>query len=361
MVPRRKWKKGNKKWFQEQLRQKSLKRLNSIKINLKKNEEITNNNLLNKINSNNNNNFSTRNIFNKTTFSNFGNTIKTVKNEAHFIKNIRENFDIKRKTVNKFLKSNSLPLLDENEIRKPMHKTNIYFEGKNVAKSPIPKNTEHLTLMFNLDKFKKNYDDENDKKLRDIYDIFKNTYYSKIKSWSQEENEKKEIKQKEDEINENNRKYIYEINNTKRKAHLFVDIYSLRDGIVNERIKLFNRSLNGPIYSRNSMKDKINDFNNFIEHKEKERIANEELIKQKELEEAMKLKEEDAEYQVIQKMKKNLNINNNVKKDEENIDFNYRYTSSIKSKDNQSAISEQAFKDYLESLEIVKDKTILNK
>ena len=346
-------KRGNKKWFQEQLKQKSLKRLNSIKINLKKNEEISNNNN-NFLNQNNPNSNSTKNVFNKTTFSNFGNTINTVKNEAHFIKNIRENFDIKRKTVNKFLKSNSLPLLDENDLRKPMQKTNI-------ALSPIQKNNEHFTLMFNLDKFMKNYDDENDKKLKEIYDEFKNTYYSRIRSWSQEENEKKEIKQKADEIYENNRKYINEINNIKRKAHLFVDIYSLRDGIVNERIKLFNRSLNGPIYSRNNMRDKINDFNNYIEYKEKEKMANEELKKQKELDEAIKLKEEGAEYQVLQKMKKNLNTNNNIKKDEENIDFNYRYTSSIKSKDNQSAISEKAFKDYLESLEFVKDKTNMKK
>ena len=235
------------------------------------------------------------------------------------------------------------------------------MQKTNIALSPIQKNNEHFTLMFNLDKFMKNYDDENDKKLKEIYDEFKNTYYSRIRSWSQEENEKKEIKQKADEIYENNRKYINEINNIKRKAHLFVDIYSLRDGIVNERIKLFNRSLNGPIYSRNNMRDKINDFNNYIEYKEKEKMANEELKKQKELEEAIKLKEEGAEYQVLQKMKKNLNTNNNIKKDEENIDFNYRYTSSIKSKDNQSAISEKAFKDYLESLEFVKDKTNMKK
>ena len=105
--------------------------------------------------------------------------------------------------------------------------------------------------MFNLniDNSKKKNFDENDKKLRELYDTFKNTYYSKIRSWSLEENEQKEIRKKEKEINEKNKNYINEIKGIKRKAHLFVDIYSLRDGTVNESIKLFNRSLNGPIDS----------------------------------------------------------------------------------------------------------------
>ena len=108
------------------------------------------------------------------------------------------------------------------------------------------------------------------------------------------------------------------------------------------------------------MKQKINDFNSYIENKEKERIINEELLKKKQLEEANKLKEEDIEYQVLQKMKKNLNLNNKVKNDEENIDFNYRYTSSIKNKDKKDIILEHAFKDYLESLQVVKQKDINN-
>ena len=355
-------KRGNKKWFQEELKQKSLKRLNSIKINLRKNEESpkatnnyssNNNGKFNILNKNILNNNSNKNIFNKTTFTNLGNTIKTVKNEAIFIKNIRENFDIKRKTVNKFFKSNSLPLLEVYETRKSIQKSNIPL-------SPEQKRNERISLMFDLNREIKGLDDESDKKIKDIYDLFKNTYYSKIKSWSKEENEIKGIKNKEDEIYENNKKYINEINSIKRKAHLFVDMYSLRDGIVNERIKLFNRSLNGPMYSRNSLQEKINDFNNYIENKERERILKEELLRQKQLEEAIKLKEKDAEYQVLQKMRKNLNLDNKIKKDEENIDFNYRYTSSIKNKDSKN-ISEQAFKDYLESLEVVKQKDTNNK
>jgi len=353
-------KRGNKKWFQEQLKQKSNKRLAHILNKRKKNYELSNNeneikSLLNKnalstINANN------KNIFNNT-FTNFGNTIKTVKNEAQFIKNIKENFDIKRQTVNKFFKNNSLPTLDQYEMKKS-------FQKKDMILSPVQKKDQHITLMFNLNRDTNNNDDEMDKKLKEIYDIFKNTYYSKIRSWSQEENEKKEIKQKEDQINENNRKYLNEINKIKRKAHLFVDIYSLRDGFVNEGIKLFNNSLNGPLYSKGSMQEKINEFNNYIEYKERERMMNEELLKQKQIEEEKKFREEDAEYQVMQKMKKNLNLDNNLKKDEERINFKsqdskVKYTNKNKKNINKNkTISEQAFKDYLESIGFVKQKSI---
>ena len=353
-------KRGNKKWFEDELKQKSLKRLGSIKANLKRKEDASNDNNDNNINNllprnysiTNKNYKNNNNFFNQTTFTNFSNTIKTVKNEAQFIKNIRENFDIKRKTVNKFFKTNSLPTLDEYQIRK--------VQKNDILLSPIPQKEEQITLMFNLniDNNKKKYFDENDKKLRELYDTFKNTYYSKIRSWSLEENEQKEIKKKEKEINEKNKKYINEIKGIKRKAHLFVDIYSLRDGMVNESIKLFNRSLNGPIYSKNNMREKINEFTNYLESKEKERLINEELLRKQKIEEEIKLKQEDAEYQVWEKMRKNLNLNNKLNKDEDNIDFIYRYSVNSKSKDKIKRNSEQAFKDYLESLQILKEKKI---
>ena len=348
---------GNQKWFQAQLKQKSIKRLNSIKLNLKRNESsIDSHIILDKNKSISNKNCSSKNIFNKTTFSNFGNTIKTVKNEAQFIKNIKENFDIKRRTVDKFFKLNSLPKLEENEAKKTQNKNKT-----KKSTSPVNKKIERRSIMLNVKKNSNKKKEDDDTKIKDIYDTFKNTYYSKIRSWSQEDNARKRMKKREKEINEKNKRYIDEIKAIKRKAHLFIDVYSLRDGIINEKIKLFNRSLNGPVYFKNNMQDKINDFNNFIEYKEKERILNEELLKQKLLEEAEKQKEEDVEFQILEKMKKNLNLNNKVNKDEENIDFNYRYISSIKNKNKNNENKENAFKDYLESFQFVKEKTFYNK
>ena len=88
---------------------------------------------------------------------------------------------------------------------------------------------------------------------------------------------------------------------------------------------------------------------------------NEELLRQRQLEKAKKLREENVEYQVLEKMRKNLNLNNKIKKDEENIDFNYRYISNVKNRNRNKSISEQAFKDYLESYQVVKQKEINNK
>ena len=361
-------KRGNRKWFEEQLKQKSFKRLDLIKKNLKRNEaysdeknkkKINNRNysLLNKndfnYNSRINCNESNR-LHGKINLTNFISTINIVKNEAKLITNIRENFDKKRETVNHYFKNNSLPELDVCQIKQFLKKSHGII-------SPAHKKEGKKIILTKLKKDIKNEMIENDEKLKEIYDMYKNTYYSKLKSWSLEQKRQKGLKEKEKEKCEDNKKYLNEINSVKRKAQLFSDVYSLRDGIVNERIKLFNRSLNGPIYSKENMRNKINDFTNYIESKEKERRINEELLKKKQKEEEIKSKEEDIGYQVLLKMKKNLNLNNNIKTDEENIDFNYRYISNQKkNRKSKKNISEQAFKDYLEALKFVKAKKVIN-
>ena len=360
-------KRGNRKWFEEQLKQKSFKRLDLIKKNLKRNEEYSdeknkktinrNYSLFNKndynYNSLSNCNESNR-LYGKTNLTNFVSTINIVKNEAKLITNIRENFDKKRETVNHYFKNNSLPELDVCQIKQFLKKSHGIL-------SPAHKKEGKKIILSKLKKDINNEMIENDEKLKEIYDMYKNTYYSKLKSWSLEQKRQKGLKEKEKEKCEDNKKYLNEINNVKRKAQLFSDVYSLRDGIVNERIKLFNRSLNGPIYSKENMRKKINDFTNYIESKEKERLINAELLKKKQKEEEIKSKEEDIGYQVLVKMKKNLNLNNNIKSDEENIDFNYRYISNQKkNRNSKKNNSEQAFKDYLESLKFVKAKKVID-
>ena len=53
-------------------------------------------------------------------------------------------------------------------------------------------------------------------------------------------------------------------------------------------------------------------------------------------------------------------MNNKIKKEEENIDFNYRYIPSIKNQKLKDIVSQQEFKDYLESLKFVKKKEKLS-
>ena len=163
---------------------------------------------------------------------------------------------------------------------------------------------------------------------------------------------------------ENNRKFINELRNIKRKPNLFSDAYSLRDGIVNEKIKLLNKSLNIPIYSKKVRFKIVNDFNNYFSKKEKERLLNEEIMKKKQLEEEELIKSQDEHYQLMEKMKKNLNSENVENADEEKINFKYRYSSVINQRKKENLlkkISKDAFNDYLLSLNYIKLKNAKSK
>ena len=61
---------------------------------------------------------------NTTTFINFRNTIKTVKNETEMIKYIDQNFNRKRKTMEGFFKRNTLPNIEDYN---DMFRTKINF------------------------------------------------------------------------------------------------------------------------------------------------------------------------------------------------------------------------------------------
>jgi hypothetical protein len=76
----------------------------------------------------------------------------------------------------------------------------------------------------------------------DIYESFKKTYNDKKKEWDEEDIRKEKIKQKEKELIEKTKHYLKEIKKVKRKAQLYVDPYSKRDELINNRIKLFTRS-----------------------------------------------------------------------------------------------------------------------
>jgi len=99
----------------------------------------------------------------------------------------------------------------------------------------------------------------------------------------------------------------------KRNAQLYVDPYSKRDKLINNRIKLFTRSLSGPLYSKKMIQSKLDDFNNFIELKEIEKKKNDENFAKTLKEEELKRREEDEEFKLMMKIKKNLekeNMNN---------------------------------------------------
>ena len=104
------------------------------------------------------------------------------------------------------------------------------------------------------------------------------------------------------------------------------------------------------------MESKIDEFNNRLEIREKEKKLHEELMNKKLCEEEKKKREEDVEYQVLEKMKKNLDSDNNNEesKENENIDFNYKFFLSKDLVKNKSTID--PYQDYKEFFDIITEK-----
>ena len=370
---------GNKKFFAKQLKEKSVQRLNSVRSNFKnknnsyirnisqKNSSFTNidfnktyknykdisNNNYNNISSNTN--YESNNI-NKTIFSNFRNTIKTVKSEAEFIRNISQNFDIKRQTVNRFFEKKSLPKIEDYDKLNKQNTLNESKKNNSILYKEQESDTNNMNSIYEFN-FVKNKDNK-DYDPNDIMDLYKSTFYTKMKGWTKEQNKKEKNKKMEKARREISRQFIKEIKKVKRKPNLFVDMYSIRDGVTNEKIKLLNNSLNIPIYSKHLRENIINDFNNYIQKKEKERMLNEELMKKKQLEEEETLKKYDEKYQLMKKMRKNLNQENKINIDESKINFNYKYAARLfKNKDDGKNKLKEAFNEYLISLNNAKLKS----
>ena len=363
-------KRGNKKWFQNNLKQRSKNRLNSFKNRFKRKKNlfssssainIRSKNQLNKIKDDNNkqnieneysyNEANLMGITSSTAFSNFKNTIKTVRNEAEMIKYIDQNFDKKRNTMEGFFKKIALPKLEEYET---MFKTRNNFRNMHKKKKNIKNEKDINNLKNNLNNInKENLKDEFIN--MDIFEDFQKTYSVKKIKWAEEDIEKERIKQKEKEVIEETKKYLKDIKLVKRKPHLYVDPYSKRDELINNRIKLFTRSLSGPFYSQKKMQSKLNDFNNYIELKEIEKKKNDEILSKTLKEEEKKRREEAAEFQLMAKIRKNLedeNARNNDKVGD--IKKNYKYITTLKMCKNEDI--NQPYKDYKEIYEIIKDK-----
>ena len=382
-------KRGNRKWFLNNIKERSKERQNSFRTKLKfrkieykiptkhkVNSAIVSNspedyNIFRKINDNSllefsdkGKEFSTVDSLGKTsstTFSNFRNTIKTVKNEAKMIKNIGKNFINKRKTMEGFFKRINLPEIKEYD---KMFQTRVNFNNqqKNKNKKNLNEDNSKSTnnvlskksLKLNQNLSKNNAKDEliNAK----IFADMQRTYDSKKKIWAKEDLKKERIKKEKLEHIEMTKKYLEEMVHFKRTPHLFVDPYSKRDDLINNRIKLFIRSLSGPFYSKKKIESRINDFNNYIEQKELEKKINDEKLAETLKEEQLKLREDDLEFQTKQKMKLNFAkeaLNEDTNK-ENDIKLNYKFIATLKATKKKD--KNKSYKDYQEFLDIVKDK-----
>ena len=337
-------KRGNKKWFKQELKNKSNKKFLPFKAKLAKTRPIfkninktTNTNTTNNFYRNNNelkddmshniptnthtnmNTFTEDFNFNKTTstaFTNYKNTIKTVRNEATKVKFMNENFDKKLHTMEGFFKINNLPKIEDYD--KIIRNKGNYADNTNYKHNINGFMSNEQKDTWN--EYERNRFDSQ----KQIFQSYNKTYQNKKIMWEKEDKRREFLKKKNEEKVEEIKKYLKEIKNIGRKPNLYIDPYSSRDKNINNLIKVFNRTLTGEFYSNKRMESKLNEFNNKLEMREKEKKIHEEFMNQKLFEEEKKRREEDIEYQIFSKMKENLRNENNDDNKDEDIDLTYK-------------------------------------
>ena len=385
-------KRGNRKWFLNNIKEISKKRRNSFReriihkkhlynkiykrsklntANIRKSQ--SDNNFFDKEkeksidNSNSNDIIDNMEKTNYTTFSNFRNTLKTVRNEANNIRKIEQNFDMKRRTMSEFFSRMNLPeikeyeqelsktrnnfnMLNNNNLDKIGNKT-YYVQSSRKLNAKKINNKNSLKIAHNSSK--KNV--KNNKFISPkIFSDLLHTYNDKKKIWQNEDLIKENIKKEKLSHITKTKKYLEEMSKFKRKPNLYIDPYSKRDGLVNNRIKLLTRSLSLPIYNQKKFQNRIDEFNNFIEQKEREIISNNKIMAETLKKEKSKLEEKDVQIQTKQKMKKNLEKEAKNKNQEDDIKFDYKFIPTLKATKKKN--KNKSYKDYQEFFEIVKNK-----
>ena len=302
-------KRGNKKWFEKELKNKAFKPCHKPK---KKQIELRP--IFSPINDtdlNNKNNFKYNNT-SSDFFNNYKNTIKTVRNEANKAISLNQNFDKKIKTMENFFNTKTLPKIEDyDNIINNTH----YLFHKNLSKRKI-KNS------FRKDKF--NYDRNRLDNQKEIFESFNIAYLNKKIIWEQEDKKREMAKKYNEAEIEETKNFLKEIKKIGRKPNFYTDPYSTRDSNINNLIQIFNGTLTNEFYSKKKMESKVNEFNNLLEEKERERKMEEEYINKKLIEEENKRREEDIRYQIFAKIQENLKKESEKENKEENIDFNYK-------------------------------------
>ena len=385
-------KRGNRKWFLNNIKEISKKRQNSFRERITHKKHLYNkiyrrskintanirksqsdNNFIDKEKEKSIDNSNSKDIIdnmektNYTTFSNFRNTLKTVRNEANNIRKIEQNFDMKRRTMSEFFSRMNLPeikeyeqelsktrnnfnMLNNNNLDKIGNKT-YYVQSSRKLNAKKINNKNSLKITHNSSK--KNV--KNNKFISPkIFSDLLHTYNDKKKIWQNEDLIKENIKKEKLSHIAKTKKYLEEMSKFKRKPNLYIDPYSKRDGLVNNRIKLLTRSLSLPIYNQKKFQNRIDEFNNFIEQKEREIISNNKIMAETLKKEKTKLEEKDVQIQTKQKMKKNLEKEAKNKNQEDDIKFDYKFIPTLKATKKKN--KNKSYKDYQEFFEIVKNK-----
>ena len=347
-------KRGNKKWFKEELKKKSQKRLSAMNRRTKNISKITkkthppsafmfksktnyNSNIISKnnnkeeINENNKENdiinFSTFDPLKKTnSFSNFKNTIKTIKNEAEKSYYINDNFYKKRENMNAIFNDKFLPTIEEYEKAIINRERNIKRNSKEIIDEE--KNKEESS--------KKKVD-----KNKDLTQHFLQSFAKKKILLTKEDFLREQSKRKEKNVLKETKKYLKEIKEVEKKVN--------KGQTISKCIDLFNDYL---VHHNKMLKKK-----NMIETNKKpvKKIVNKNLIELQNKKEEERKKREERErinyLELLDKMRDNLE----KEEDDEDVQLNFKYK-LCKGLVQETNLSANAYNDYLELVELAKER-----
>lgn len=233
-------------------------------------------------------------------------TVNIIRTEANNCLYIDEKFSQKRENLDNFLKTYSLPRLEDYERR--------FFTKKTMGNIlDFSVNIENKTNTFSP-----NPTTEVRRNKRNINLDFKNIYENKKKLWKEEDMEIEKINkiEKLKLIDTNN--FLKTVKSINRKDQLYIDGYSIRERNTNEKIKEFNNLLgNKEFFNKENMNLNLNRFilaKSEIEREKNERIRKKEMEQKQEEEEELNKKRE-----AIEQYKKKIQKEYNVK--DENDDF----------------------------------------
>jgi hypothetical protein len=261
-----------------------------------------------------------------------------VKNEAKNIRKIAQNFDIKRRTMAGFFKRTNLPeikeLEEEQTYKTPNNFRKIVNDNKDINKFSktfnINSSQKQKSGLGSIKGSRKNVNKKNELINQKIFDDLQRTYDDKKKIWEKEDLMKENIKKEKLSHINRTKKYLEQMARFKRKPHLYIDPYSKRDELINNRIKLFTRSLSDFFCSEKIYQNRIDDFNKYIEQKENQLKLNDKIMAETLKKEKFIIDEADEEFQLKQKMKKNLEKEEKNKKQEIDIKLNYKFIPTLK-------------------------------
>ena len=248
-------KRGNKKWFKEELKKKSEKRLSAMHTRTKNVSKMThppsgrkkyesnlisnNNNNMNDINEIENENemidfSSLENLKKANTFSDFKNTINTIKNEAQKSYFLNDNYLKKTDAMNSLFNDKLLPKIDDYE---------------DAINNNIERTTKNLSKNNNINIDEENKEEESNKKKdknKELTQHYLESFAKKKLTWTKEDFLREQSKKKEKNVLQETKKYLKEIKEVQKKVN--------KGQTVTKCINIFNEYL---VHHNEMMKKRI--------------------------------------------------------------------------------------------------------